>query len=412
MKHTENSPSDPDRSNANGPSHSAFLITLNLIIFFYTNLMIRLMLSPLFLTIQQDLEISKTATGQFFLFMALGFFTTMLLSSIPASRLGHRMTLIISSLCASSGALVIGLAGSIFIIKGGFLLVGIGSGLYLPSGVATITEAYGREKAPARIALHEMAPNIAFITLPLIVNGLLLLVTWREMFLLTGTLHLCMGIFFIFTSRGIHYRGKRLDLTFVRSLFNQKKFWVITFYFIIFYGSTLGFFSILPTFLVSEKGMSLGEANSITGLTRIAVLPALLAVGWVIRRISSGGFITIVFSFGGIFMAISGLANQGILVISLLLQPALLATFPPLGYLILDSFSPPGTRVQSSMISIIIPFAFLFGNGVFPSVLTWLADRGFFSQGIIVYGLFLAVSPVVYFLVLGRNEQKGSPSSL
>ena len=59
------------------------------------------------------------------------------------------------------------------------IVIGLSAGFYLPSGIVILTDLVSREHWGKAIAFHELAPNLGFITAPLLVEALLGLASWR-----------------------------------------------------------------------------------------------------------------------------------------------------------------------------------------------------------------------------------------
>jgi NNP family nitrate/nitrite transporter-like MFS transporter len=357
------------------------------------------------LAVQTDLGLTGAATGRFFFFLALGLCLSMLISSLPAARFGHRIVIALSSATTGLGAVLIGSFSTPDLIYIGFFILGSGAGLYLPSGVTIITNLGEKEGAATRLAGHETAPALAFIFLPLLVNLFLPLISWRWMFIGAGLLHFSIGLVFLLMSPDLSLRGTPIDLRFIRRLLRNSHFWVIFIYFILLYGAVLGVYSVLPVFLVRAKDMPLEQANTIISLTRMPTFASLLLMGIMCRRFSALRIIVLVFTIGGACTVLIGITDGIPLIIMLFIQAFAMVSFPIKGYMMLSEFSNGGRSAQNSLIAIIIPFAFLFGNGVIPSLYAWLADLMLFKEGFIVYGIILTVSPLLYYAVFGRQKK-------
>jgi NNP family nitrate/nitrite transporter-like MFS transporter len=64
--------------------------------------------------------------------------------------------------------------------------LGAGAGLYLPSGIATLTGLVAPRHWGKAIAIHELAPNLDFVTAPLLSEALLNWTSWRGVLILFG----------------------------------------------------------------------------------------------------------------------------------------------------------------------------------------------------------------------------------
>ena len=124
----------------------------------------------------------------------------MMLPGFVSARLGHKGTIVASVACIGLGLL--GLAGcdSFFGFSVWILLMGAGAGLYMPSGVVTITEVTPTAHWGQAFAVHEMAPNLAFIASPLVAEAFLGSAGYPALFRLLGAL--CLLLAAVYALRG------------------------------------------------------------------------------------------------------------------------------------------------------------------------------------------------------------------
>jgi NNP family nitrate/nitrite transporter-like MFS transporter len=93
------------------------------------------------------------------------------LSGHVAWRLSHRATIAVSGMTLGSALLAIAFTPSLFGIRAELLLLGVGAGLYLPSGVAVLTENTHEGSWGRVLAIHEIGPNLGYICAPLIAES-------------------------------------------------------------------------------------------------------------------------------------------------------------------------------------------------------------------------------------------------
>ena len=105
----------------------------------FLNLLVRVIFSPLLLTIENDLGITPSQASGFFLFISLGYVSTMLISGCISAKLSHRTTILISIISTGLALLLISRNISLNGMRIALILLGMSCGLYLPSGIAVIT---------------------------------------------------------------------------------------------------------------------------------------------------------------------------------------------------------------------------------------------------------------------------------
>ena len=133
---------------------------------FFTTFLARIILAPLLPTIQAELDIGYRSAGHLFFILSTGYFLSLLSTSYLAGRFQHRILIIASSiglgmvLCAAPWIRTIaGLRTIVF-------LLGLTAGLYLPSGISAVTHLTRPSHWGRALAIHELAPNFAFILAP------------------------------------------------------------------------------------------------------------------------------------------------------------------------------------------------------------------------------------------------------
>ena len=91
--------------------------------------------------------------------------------------------------------------------------------------------------------------------------------------------------------------------------------------------------------------------------------------------------------FTGVITFMLGLSQGTFLTVTVFVQPLLAVCFFPAAFSCLSAISDEKDR--NLLISMIIPFAFVLGAGVMPTIIGWMADYGLFRQGFMVAGAFL-----------------------
>jgi len=221
---------------------------LFLALIFCINFASRIILSPLLPTVEKDLGISHSQAGLFFLLITAGYFAALLGSGFLSSRLTHRRTIIFSSAAVGIALLGISFINTLWGIRLGLLGLGLASGLYLPSAIATITSFVGSRHWGKAIAIHELAPNLAFIAAPLVSEVFLRWFSWRMLLASLGGTSVILSLAFARFGRGGEFPGETPASGSFRIFFRDPSFWIMVILFSLGITSTMGIFASVPPF--------------------------------------------------------------------------------------------------------------------------------------------------------------------
>jgi NNP family nitrate/nitrite transporter-like MFS transporter len=170
--------------------------------------------------------------------------------------------------------------------------------------------------------------------------------------------------------------------------------------------SSLGVYSILPLYLIKERGMEFGFANTLLGISRAAGVVVPLTIGLMTDRY---GFRVIL--KWGIFA--TGLSTIGIalspylssILFTLVLQALLSLIFFPVAYIAISKLTPLSGR--SMTIGFVTAIGVIFGTGGSPFILGLVADHLNFRVGILGLGALTALSSLmVRFLGEGQGKPR------
>lgn len=354
---------------------------------FYLNFISRIILAPMLPEITADLSLSHAEGGSFFLCISCGYFVSLLGSGFFSSRLGHKRTIIISLLATGQAMLLASLSSSLLLLQMSFLFLGWAAGLYLPSAVATITSLYQAKLLGRVFGVHEVAPNLAFLTAPLFAAWLSTEFTWQQVLLLLAIITSAAAILYGIYGHGRHLQGTAPDLASCRELISLREFWLLVVLFSMGIGSTHGVYSVLPTFLISEHAMDEAAANTLVGLSRSTTLLTAFFGGWLSDKFGSHRTISVILLVTGVFTVLLGISAEPLLAVWIWLQPLTAVCFFAPAFSALSQIGSPGAR--NMVVSLALPIAFVFGAGVVPVAITTLADGGHFSLGLILSGVFI-----------------------
>jgi NNP family nitrate/nitrite transporter-like MFS transporter len=374
---------------------------LFLVSIFFMNMLSRVVFSPLLLAIKADLHLSHAQASSFFVLIFAGFSLAMFFSGFLSSNLIHRHVIVLSSFLCGFSLMAVSYSTSLLGVQIILFLLGMGAGLYLPSGIATVKSLAASKDLGKAMATHELGPAIGLVVAPILVGLLSTYISWRTLLVIIGLLNLLMAFLFLFLGRGGDFTGLKPGLKNFKSVLAHPIFWIMAIFFVIAVGGELGVYAILPTYLVSEKGIAYVSANTVFGLSRISVVFTTLISGLFVDRFGARKSMFVIVVGSGMLTVLLGLTSGVSLMLVIFLQPVMVTSFFPAGFTVLSGIG--SKQLTNVIVSMIIPFSSLMGAGVIPSLLGVLGERGNFATGFIILGITMLMSSVLLlFLKLDR----------
>jgi NNP family nitrate/nitrite transporter-like MFS transporter len=354
---------------------------------FVINFVARIIFSPLLPTIERELQISHGPAGSFFFLISAGYVLGLLGSGFLASKTTHRIAIVVSSIGVGLALLGIAFVTSLWAIGCGFLGLGFAAGLYIPSAIATITSLVEQPHWGKAIAVHELAPNLAFFVGPFIAELFLAWSSWRAALVVLGAASLTCGVAYYRFGRGGNFSGKSPFSSAFEMLIQIPAFWLMVALFGLGVSSTIGVYAMLPLYLVSERQIDQSWSNTVVALSR-SYGPLLGVVGgWVSDQLGPKRTIVIAFVFTGLVTLLLGVvANKWISAV-VLLQPLLAVWFFPAAFAALAAITPPDRR--NLAVAFTVPFGFIIGGGAIPTFLGIMGDSGSFALGYVITGAMI-----------------------
>ncbi|WP_300673501.1 MFS transporter [Desulfoluna sp.] len=352
-----------------------FVITAMYFLSFFA----RSILSPLLVPMEIDFSSSHAQTAGLMFFLSLGFGSALALAGIVSSRVRHRNVLVLAIATLGLSLLLLGQAQNIGVARLAFFIFGIGSGLYLPSGMATLASVADNRYWGRAIAIHELAPNIAFILAPVIVEAALGVVDWRGILTTMGLACFFGCALFLKFGRGGDEYGSAPSTETLPLIIRQPAFWAIMVLIGLGVGLESGPYSLTPLFLVSEKGMSPSEANHLLSTSRLITPLMALLGGWLADRVRIPTLLIATIMGSALSLAGMGFLEGTGLSASIMVQasmPALM--FPAVFKSVTVIF---GVKEQSLILSLTMPVAIFVALGIIPTFLGWCGDLGHFDYG-------------------------------
>lgn len=379
---------------------------LFLALLFFLTFIARFIFSPLMPEIEENLSITHSQSGTLFLVMSSGFFMGQVLSGFISSRLNHRGALTLSTLGIGAALLSVNLISGLWLLRVVMVILGFTAGLHLPSAMATITAMVERKEWGKAMAVHQTAPAVSLILGPFLIIWLTGLLSWKGILSIIGAVAVITGILFMFFGRCGEFPGDPPRLPLLRELVKVRSFWIMVVLFALAMAGTIGIYSMLPLYLVNERGFSTEHAGTLLGLSRICGLFMPFVSGWFITRIGEKRFIFIVMMLSGIGTIMLGTLSGGFLVGMIFIQPAVIGCYFTAGFASLARIVQP--HLRSIAASFTTPAAFLIGGGLFPALLGYMGQDYSFGMGIVFAGgLMILLSPLVFMLSLIEKIEEG-----
>jgi len=379
-------PSDAYGSENN--STSAFfnqlgpLLILTSIFFF--NFVSRIIPAPLIPRIETDLNLTHADAGMLFFMISLGYFITLIGSGFVSSRFNHKRTIIISNTALGFALIGTSFCTGPWTIRLGLFAVGMAAGVYLPSAIATLTALIPSRHWGKALAIHDIAPNLSFVAAPLICEAVLLWFSWRTVFLLMGFGALIMSPVFACYSGGGEFRGEAPNFASFRQLFGNLSAWLMVLLFGLGVISTMGIYTMLPLYLVTEHGMDINLANTLIALSRIPSMIIVFFGGWASDRFGPRRTLKIVLLITGLMTFFLGIAPRSLISYIVFLQPLVAVCFFPAGFAAMSLIV--SAKLRNIAVSLIVPLAMVIGGGLAPVFIGFISDMASFGIAIMICG--------------------------
>ena len=381
---------------------SAILPILFITSLFFLNFIARIIPAPLLPTIEDDLGIGHGQAGSLFLIISTGYFVTLIGSGFFSSRFSHKKTIVLSAIVLGLALVAASFSASLWALRVGLLFIGLATGIYLPSGIASVTSLVDKRDWGKAVAIHELAPNLSFIAAPLIAEMLLLILPWRGVFLLIGLLSIGLGLAFASLGRGGRFPGEAPSFSAMRILLRESSFWIMLVLFSLGISITIGIYTMLPLFLVSEHELPRSLANTVTSLSRISCIFMAFVGGYASDRFGAGRTVGAVLVLGGLITVVMGSITGYGIIPAVFVQPMIGACFFPAGFAALSSIGP--ANIRNVTVSMTIPVAFVLGAGIIPAAIGFAGELGFFGLAISLVGLLsIMAAGLTHFLCIGSR---------
>ena len=366
---------------------------------FLINFLSRIIFGPLLVVMEQDLRLGHQEAGGLFLIITTGYSLSLLGSGYLANRLSHRRIIVLSSLGMGAVLFILSLRQPLWGIQAGLFLLGLTAGIYLPSGMATLTSIVKPLHWGKAIAVHELAPNLGFVLAPFLAEAFLRWSSWRGLLMALSGCSLLLGLAYTRYGRGGTFKGEAPTFQVVSVLLRDPSFWIMMVMFGLGIGTSFGVYTMLPLYLISERGLDRTWANTLIALSRVAGLLIAFGAGGLVDRWGVRKSLAVFFGATGVLTILLGTLAGPWLTAVVFLQPLAAVCFFPAGFTAIGRIGPP--KLRNVAVGFTIPLGFMFGGGLIPTGIGWAGERGSFSAGIIGVGLVtLLCLPLIRLLKL------------
>ncbi|MFO7848612.1 MAG: MFS transporter [Spirochaetia bacterium] len=367
------------------------------------NFISRGIFSPLLPIFEEQYGVSHGRSSTIFLIMSLSMSTSMVFSGFISKRLTHRGTIILYEFMIGLSLILCALSPSFLFVQLCTALLGISAGLYAPSGVASVTTLAGEEHWGKALGIHELGPNLGLICAPLVVGFAAPVVRWEIILAAIGIGNCLNGLFYAIRGRGGDFRGAPPNFKNLKLIFGNRSFWILAAYLVLAASSAIGIYSILPTYLISDKGFNPQLVNTIVGFSRVTGLLFILGAGYLVDKFGIRLFLGLTLGLSALFAVSLGVLEESPLLVAVFFQPMIISAFFPVANTAISSITIPETR--NVAFSMIIPFASAFGAGITPTIMGNLGEIGRFSEGFIILGgLTMASLLLLPFLHISKKR--------
>ncbi len=367
---------------------------------FFVNYSCRALIGPLLVSIEAEYHIDHAAATALTLVQTLGLSTGMFVSGFMVSRISPKKQIVIS--IVGSGVVLIGISqsGSFELTRLLFACLGFVSGLYFTAGMASISYLTPPKYWATSISIHELAPAMSFIFIPLIVQSSLLFFDWTGAAGVMGVICIVAGVVFAVWGRGMNTPVPKTTLKGVGQLISEPGFWIFLWLFGLGVAGEFAIFSTLPLHLTSERGLSQEFSNSLMSGSRLLGPVAALLGGWLATRFGSPMVLKVCLFIQALALLAMQNSHFPLAMAGMVVQPLVVACMftSIFGYFGAYFLLP----AQPVVLALVAPLASLVGAGLFPALLGQIANSLGFGVGFVLMGVLCFIS--VFLPLHGKSR--------
>jgi len=356
----------------------------------FVNFSTRTVFSPLLPLMEDSLYLSHGEAGGLFTSYSIGYGVALLVAGRFAPLWGYKRTVVFGFIGIGLIFLALQWMESYLNFHLLFFLLGTASGSYLPSILPILTETYDYRHWGKAIGFHDSGASVSILSIPILVAFGLQFLPWRRLLLVLGITSLLLPLFFWKVSIEPKQHMSQQGSSYI-SLFKRETVWIIGLLWIFATGSCLGIYSILPLYLIKERGIDLYFANNLFGMSRAVGIVVPILIGFLIdrygyRRMLMGSLLLTGLST----IALSLSPTLPLILINLIFQATFSLAFFPVGLAAISNLTHVSERAMAT--GVVIAVGVILGLGGTPLLLGVIADHLSFRVGILGLGILTASS--------------------
>lgn len=372
------------------PFAQAWPWTAFVALIFLANYGARSALSPLLVSIEMDLHVSHSQATSLLMLQGVGFSIALGISGLIMSSLRPAHMAVLSLVGGGSALMLMPLVTTLAHGQIIFLLFGLLVGLYFPAGMAILNSIVFPKDLGKAVGIHELAPNIGFIIMPLCMQLALAYTDWRGAFSYVGISMILIGLSFLFFGRGGQQCTPPTSLAGVSKLFHTRSTWLFALLLTMCLVGEFTIYSVLQLYLVSDGGYSPEKANLIMSLSRVLTPMAVFAAGFAADTFNPITLLRASLLLHGVALILMSLNNSILALSGVCLQSFSIAfSFPVLFKIMSNCIS---IREQPLLLSFTMPVAGIIATGLIPWLLGLCGQYASFGLGFAILGVLSVVS--------------------
>ena len=350
-------------------------------VLFFMNYVARCALSPVLAPMEASLGVGHAQVTSLLMVQGVGFAVSQSLAGFCCGLLPPRRVAALSLL--ASGMCLVGVyaTGSLGTASLLFFGVGLSCRLYFPAGMALLGDLVRADDWGKAMGLHEMAPNMGFILLPLLAEATAWLCGWKSLFLLLGGTSMLLAGLFLLLGQGGHSPTARPSFAGCTRLLGTPAAWAAMLVMCVALCGEFSVFSILQLFLVGERAYSPENANLVLSLSRLATPLGVILGGWLADRHSAHAVLRACLVIHAASLAAMSCCTGPLLYAACAAQAVSIATLFPALFKQLALLYP--LRLQPIALSLILPPAGFSANALMPWLLGVCGQYWSFGAGFV-----------------------------
>lgn len=353
---------------------------------FLANYGARSALSPLLVALENSMGINHSQATSLLMLQGFGFSIALCASGFIMTSVRPARMAVFSLVAGGTALLFMPLVTSLLQGRVLFFIFGLMTGLYFPAGMAILNSIVFPKDVGKAVGIHELAPNIGFIIMPLLMQLALNYTDWRGAFSYVGMAMICIGLSFLFWGRGGQHCTQPVSFAGIRHLLRTPSTWLFAVLLTISLVGEFTIYSVLQLYLVNEGGFSPKNANFIMSLSRIITPFAVFAAGFAADAFNPIRLFALCLLVHGLALGMMSVQHSIWLTLSgIFLQALSIAiSFPTLFKIISNCVKMDD---QPLLLSFTMPLAGMFATGLVPWLLGLCGQYASFGTGFGALGL-------------------------